>query len=87
MRREGYTAAQLDGFKAIEIAKDLRIPVRRIRYLVTIGLLESQNGRITEASFRRLLQSRPEEVPIHRLARETQFWLEGYGYSRIILEN
>lgn len=71
----------LAGFKTKDLANDLQVSIRRVRRWRAKGYLECVSGRITEDSFERFCRNHPDKIPYRQLSRETQRWLDSFGYQ------
>ncbi len=76
----GEGSPRLSGFKAKDLVALLTVSPRQVRRWRERDYLKSVAGRITEQSFQRFCQERPDRIPYESLDRTTQRWLRDLGY-------
>lgn len=81
MARLEYTAADIPGFTADDLATLLLVTPRQIRRWKEKRWLETKNHRITEGSVRRFLSDHPDRIDFDKLSYEARVYLADLGYE------
>ena len=82
LRRLGWGADFVGGFKTKDLVRDLRVPEAAVQRWLRHGWLQRKRGRITEESLRWLCRYHAEEIPFEALAPEARNWLvRSLGYK------
>ena len=76
----GRSPDTLSGFKCKDLADTLKVSLRQLRRWRARGYLDCVAGRITEDSFERFCRQHPDKIPFGDLDRNTQNWLDSFGY-------